>query len=70
MAKNLPCNAGAKSPIPASGTEIQHVTQQLSPRATTTELRHNWGPHAPVKDPSQNNDGATGKAQRSQEIHV
>ena len=45
VVKNLPFNAGP-SLIPGQGTKITRASEQLSPRATTTEPVCS-GPHAP-----------------------
>ena len=43
MVKSPPCNAGDGGLIPGRETEISHATEQLSPRATTTEPeQHSW----------------------------
>ena len=39
VVKNPPSNAGDVGSIPDRGTKIPHAAGQLSPRATTTELR-------------------------------
>ena len=36
--KNPPSNVGDMGSIPGRGTKIPHAIEQLSPRATTTEL--------------------------------
>ena len=40
MVKNLPYNAGGAGSIAGQGTRIPYAAEQLSPRATTTELAH------------------------------
>ena len=40
MVKNPPSNAGDARLIPGRGTKIPHTAEQLSLRATTTELTH------------------------------
>ena len=43
VVKNPPCNAGDTGSILGWGTKILHATEQLSPRAASTEpWRHNW----------------------------
>ena len=39
MLKNPPSNAGDVGLIPGQGTKIPRATEQLSPRAATTEQR-------------------------------
>ena len=40
MVKNLPCNAEDVSSISGQETKIPHASEQLSPRASTTEATH------------------------------
>ena len=48
MVKNPPFNAGDTGLIPGRGTKIPHAAEQISPRATTTELVHlNERAHVP-----------------------
>ena len=48
VVKNLPCNAGGVGPIPGQGTKVPHVSEQLSPHASTSEsMLSNKRSHVP-----------------------
>ena len=49
MIKNPPCNAGDEDSAPGQGTKILHAAEQLSPRATTTEMVRSAA-HAPQQE--------------------
>ena len=51
MVKNLPSNAGDVGSVPGQGTEVPHVSEQLSLSTITTEPKHPGACVPPLESP-------------------